>query len=59
MALATIVATFPIAPVSADFSDKKPISFTVDGATASGYFKVVTEAMNGIVRDLSGNRGHL
>jgi TRAP transporter TAXI family solute receptor len=51
MALATIVATFPIAPVSADFSDKKPISFTVDGATASGYFKVVTEAMNGIVRE--------
>jgi hypothetical protein len=35
----------------ADFGDKKPITYTVDGATASGYFKVVTEAINGVVRD--------
>jgi TRAP transporter TAXI family solute receptor len=35
----------------ADFNDKKPISFSVDGATATGYFKVVTEAINGIVRE--------
>src|ERR1700704_6688179 len=48
-----IVATIVLAaqPAAADFKDKKPISFTVDGATASGYFKVVTEAMNGIVRE--------
>lgn len=35
----------------ADFKDNKPISFSVDGATATGYFKVVTEALNGIVRE--------
>ena len=38
-------------PARADFNDNKPISFTVDGATAAGYFKVVTEAINGIVRE--------
>lgn len=35
----------------ADFSDKKPISYSVDGATATGYLKVVTESLNGIVRE--------
>ncbi|MDB5569488.1 MAG: putative periplasmic binding protein [Hyphomicrobiales bacterium] len=35
----------------ADFNDKKPVSFSVDGATATGYFKVVTESINGIVRE--------
>ena len=35
----------------AQFNDKKPISYSVDGATATGYFKVVTEAINGIVRE--------
>jgi hypothetical protein len=35
----------------ADFADKNPINYTVDGATAGGYFKVVTEAINGIVRE--------
>lgn len=35
----------------AQFDDKKPISYSVDGATATGYFKVVTEAINGIVRE--------
>ena len=39
------------APVAADFNDKKPITFSVDGATATGYLKVVTESLNGIVRE--------
>jgi TRAP transporter TAXI family solute receptor len=38
-------------PAAADFNDKNPISYTLDGATASGYFKVVAEAVNGIVRE--------
>jgi TRAP transporter TAXI family solute receptor len=38
-------------PAAADFNDKSPISYTLDGATASGYFKVVAEAVNGIVRE--------
>lgn len=33
------------------FNNKNPISFSVDGATATGYFKVVTESLNGIVRE--------
>jgi TRAP transporter TAXI family solute receptor len=39
------------APAAADFNDKKPITFSVDGATATGYLKVVTESLNGIVRE--------
>src|SRR5262249_13247270 len=31
--------------------DKKPISYSVDGATATGYFKVVAETINAIVRE--------
>jgi TRAP transporter TAXI family solute receptor len=38
-------------PASADFKDKSPINYTVDGATATGYFKVVAEAINGIIRE--------
>lgn len=38
--------------VRADLQDSTPITYTVDGATASGYFKVVTEALNGIVREV-------
>ena len=38
-------------PATADFNDKKPITFSVDGATATGYLKVVTESLNGIVRE--------
>jgi TRAP-type uncharacterized transport system substrate-binding protein len=38
-------------PAAADFSDKKPITYSVDGATATGYLKVVTESLNGIVRE--------
>lgn len=33
------------------FNDKKPISYSVDGATATGYFKVVAETINAIVRE--------
>ncbi|HEY8580390.1 MAG TPA: TAXI family TRAP transporter solute-binding subunit [Beijerinckiaceae bacterium] len=39
------------APAFADFKDNKPISYSVDGATATGYLKVVTESLNGIVRE--------
>lgn len=35
----------------AQFNDNRPISYSVDGATATGYFKVVTESINGIVRE--------
>lgn len=38
-------------PAAADFNDKKPITYSVDGATATGYLKVVTEALNGVVRE--------
>ena len=51
-ALAAAIATSSAFPARADFNDDKPISYTVDGATATGYFKVVTEAMNGIVREV-------
>ena len=44
LSLATVAA-------KADFNDKSPVSFSVDGATATGYFKVVTESLNGIVRE--------
>jgi uncharacterized protein len=51
LALTAAVSVVPAASARADFSDKKPITYTVDGATATGYFKVVTEAINGVVRD--------
>jgi uncharacterized protein len=35
----------------ADVKDKQPINYTVDGGTATGYFKVVAEALNGVVRE--------
>ena len=44
-------ATLMSASALAQFNDNKPISYSVDGATATGYFKVVTEAINGIVRE--------
>jgi TRAP transporter TAXI family solute receptor len=50
-ALTAAFAIVPAVPASADFKDRSPISFTVDGATATGYFKVVAEAVNGIVRE--------
>ncbi len=45
-----VLATVPGA-VAQSFNDKKPISYSVDGATATGYFKVVAETINGIVRE--------
>jgi TRAP transporter TAXI family solute receptor len=47
-----LVASFCSFPVLADFNDKGPINYTVDGATAQGYFKVVAEAINGIMREV-------
>ncbi|MEA2954431.1 MAG: uncharacterized protein QOJ96_3951, partial [Alphaproteobacteria bacterium] len=49
---AALLATFSALPASAEFNDKKPISYTVDGATAQGYFKVVAEAINGLMREV-------
>ncbi len=49
--LGAAVLTVSGAVAQADFNDKKPVSFSVDGATATGYFKVVTESINGIVRE--------
>ena len=39
------------APALADFSDKKPITATVTGATPSGYPRTMVEGMNAVVRD--------
>ncbi len=38
-------------PGLAGLNDNKPIKYTVTGASVQGYFKVVVEAINGIVRD--------
>lgn len=51
LGVATAGAVFMSAGAMAQFNDNKPISYSVDGATATGYFKVVTEAINGIVRE--------
>ena len=51
-AFAAAVAAVSAIPGQADFKDKSPINYTVDGATATGYFKVVAEAINGIVREV-------
>jgi hypothetical protein len=48
---AVAVVSLAVSPACADFKDKGPISYTVDGATAGGYFKVVTEAINGLIRE--------
>jgi hypothetical protein len=50
-ALAAAIATLSALPANAGFNDKTPINYTVDGATATGYFKVVAEAINGIIRE--------
>lgn len=39
------------APAAADFSDKKPITATVTGATPSGYPRTMVEGLNAVVRD--------
>lgn len=49
MVAAGFLAATPAAAQS--FNDNKPISYSVDGATATGYFKVVAETINGIVRE--------
>lgn len=49
-ALAAAVAAVTVAPANAGFNDKNPITYSVDGGSASGFFKVVAEALNGIVR---------
>jgi TRAP transporter TAXI family solute receptor len=46
------VATLATLPARADVTDKKPITYVVDGATAQGYFKVVAEALNGLIREV-------
>lgn len=50
LAVACAVLLAPGAAL-AGFDDRNPITYIVDGATATGYFKVVTEAINGVVRD--------
>jgi len=50
--LTAAIAAMPVVPAQADFKDKGPINYTVDGATATGYFKVVAEAVNGIIREV-------
>jgi len=40
------------APALADFSDKKPITATVTGATPSGYPRTMVEGLNAVVRDV-------
>src|SRR5258708_20145284 len=52
LACAAAAILISIPPARAGFDDKGPINYTVDGATASGYFKVVTEAINGIIRQV-------
>lgn len=49
--IATASVAGTVRPALADFDDKKPIKYTVTGATVQGYFKVVVEAINAIVRD--------
>jgi TRAP transporter TAXI family solute receptor len=51
-ALVAAVAILSALPAGADFNDKNPINYTVDGATATGYFKVVAEAINGLIREV-------
>ncbi len=49
-AAAALVLAVPVA-AKAGFDDNKPITYTTDGASATGYFKVMIEAINGIVRE--------
>ena len=45
------MAAVPTGLSAQSFNDKKPISYSIDGSTATGYFKVVAEAINAIVRE--------
>ena len=51
-ALSVAAVGLACAPAAADIGDKKPIGYSVDGGSATGYFKVVTEAINGIIREV-------
>jgi len=48
--LAVVLAALA-APALADFTDKKPITATVTGATPSGYPRTMVEGLNALVRD--------
>ncbi len=50
LGLSLLIAA-PLTATAQSFNDNKPISYSVDGATATGYFKVVAETINGIVRE--------
>lgn len=54
MAILTASAVLVGIPRTAQaaLDDKQPIKYTVTGATVQGYFKVVVESINGIVRDV-------
>ena len=45
------VAVALAAPAFADFTDNKPITATVTGATPSGYPRTMVEGLNAVVRD--------
>jgi uncharacterized protein len=51
-AFAVAIAALSALSASAGFKDNSPISYTVDGATAQGYFKVVAETINGLMREV-------
>jgi uncharacterized protein len=50
--LAIVLAAALAGPAAADFSDKKPITATVTGATPSGYPRTMVEGLNALVRDV-------
>src|SRR5919197_1196430 len=51
VALLALAAALVAAPALADFTDKKPITATVTGATPSGYPRTMVEGLNAVVRD--------
>jgi uncharacterized protein len=46
-----VLGALSVSPSAAADNDKKPINYRVTGSTARGYFKAVSEAIDGIVRD--------
>ena len=51
VSLLAAAALVVAAPALADFSDKKPITATMTGATPSGYPRTMIEGLNAVVRD--------
>src|SRR5690349_22151418 len=49
--IAALAAAVFASAALADFSDKKPITATVTGATPSGYPRTMVEGLNAVVRD--------